>query len=243
MSRPLPEGKSARDPALPALENRKSKIESITFLLERVYGKATWTPGRDPVDTLIGCILSQHTSDVNSGRAFDRLTRRFSAWEEVIEAPVEAVADAIRCGGLADSKAPRIQAALRRIREQEGSVDLGLLNTLSNTEARDYLLKLPAVGPKTAAIVLCFALGRSVLPVDTHVFRVAWRLGLIDRRLGEAKAHNALQALVPPKLVYRFHMALIRHGRETCRAPIPACSRCLLSDLCAYYADPSAPRR
>lgn len=210
-------------------------IREITARLERRYGVAEWAPRWSAEEELISCILSQHTSDVNSLRAFERLRQQYPTWEEVIEAPTDELADTIRCGGLADSKAPRIQAVLRQIREQEGRVCLDRLRALSDTQARDYLMRLPGVGPKTAAIVLCFALGRPVIPVDTHIFRVAWRLGLIERRIGEAKAHDVLQAMVPADLIYRFHVALIRHGRAVCRAPTPRCGECPLTDLCDYY--------
>lgn len=154
-----------------------------------------------------------------------------------MEAPTVEVAETIRCGGLADSKAPRIQEVLRRIEADRGSITLDFLETLPDTEARAYLMSLPGVGPKTAAIVLCFALGRPVIPVDTHVFRVAWRLGLIEKRIGEAKAHDALQALVPEDQVYPFHVALIMHGRQVCKAPVPRCEICPLSDLCRYFQE------
>jgi endonuclease-3 len=110
---------------------------------------------------------------------------------------------------------------------------------MTDEEARRYLMGLPGVGPKTAAIVLCFALGRNVMPVDTHVFRVSWRLGLIEKKIGEAKAHDALQALVPDELTYRYHVAVITHGRRVCKAPIPRCSDCVLSDICRWYAHES----
>ncbi|SRR5579884_2227824 len=213
------------------------RIETILERLEALYGIPKWHPRLDPLDELISCILSQHTSDVNSLRAFERLQQKFPTWEAVAEAPTDEVADAIRIGGLADSKAPRIQAVLRAIEGRHGAMTLDFLEAMSDQEARNYLMSLPGVGPKTAAIVLCFALGRPVLPVDTHVFRVAWRLGLIDKKIGEAKAHDALQALVPADKIYRFHIALITHGRQICKAPIPRCEVCPLTDLCRYYRE------
>jgi len=209
-------------------------VESVLSALEAVHGRAEWTPRGDPLGTLMACVLSQHTSDANTQRAFDRLRQRFASWNEVANAPTAGVEEAIRCGGLARSKAPRIQEILRRIRDRNGTFDLDCLGGMDDAAARDYLTGLPGVGPKTAAIVLCFALGRPVLPVDTHVFRVAWRLGLIQRRIGEARAHNALGARVPPPLVYRFHMALLRHGRTVCRARAPRCHDCPLASRCAH---------
>jgi endonuclease-3 len=217
-------------------------IEEIVRRLEERYGQANWSPRWSPEEELVACILSQHTSDINSFRAFDNLKRQYATWDEVIAAPTDQLAETIRCGGLANSKAARIQKVLQIIREQEGSVDLRRLNQLSDQEARRYLMALPGVGPKTAAIVLCFALGRPVIPVDTHVFRVAWRLGLIRKQIGEARAHDALQELVPQEIIYNFHVALIQHGREVCKAPVPRCNGCPLTDLCSFYAEKSGTK-
>jgi len=210
---------------------------TILARLEARYGVPKWHPRLEPVDELISCILSQNTSDVNSFRAYDRLKARYPDWQAVMAAPTQALADTIRCGGLADSKAPRIQAVLRAMETQRGRITLDFLDTLPDADARAYLTSLPGVGPKTAAIVLCFAMGRPVLPVDTHVFRVAWRLGLIERKVGEARAHDALQALIAPEMTYRFHMALITHGRQVCKARAPRCEDCPLTDLCRYYKE------
>lgn len=213
----------------------QERAEEILRRLERRYGVPTRFIRQDPMDELVSCILSQHTSDINSSRAFSRLKQRYPTWEAVTTAPTKELADVIRCGGLADSKAPRIQAVLREIHAGHGRYSLDCLTAMSDREARAYLLSLSGVGPKTAAIVLCFALDRPVMPVDTHIFRVSWRLGLIERRIGEAKAHDALQAQVAPDLVFRFHVALITHGRQVCKALNPRCSDCPLTDLCAYF--------
>lgn len=203
--------------------------------LEALYGVPEWDGPRDPVEELVACILSQHTSDINSGRAYARLKALYPTWEAVMAADTADLAEAIRCGGLADSKAPRIQNVLGAIRAVHGSVDLDFLDGMADTEARNFLMALPGVGPKTAGIVLCFAMGRNVLPVDTHVFRVSWRLGLIAKRIGEAKAHDALQAQILPEMTFRFHMALIRHGRRICKALVPRCFDCPLTALCDHY--------
>ena len=215
----------------------ENTIRLILFRLEAMYGTAEWHPHLPPLDELTACILSQHTSDANSLRAFSRLKERYADWEGVIAAPAAELADTIRCGGLADSKAPRIQNALRVIKEREGSLSLDCLNNMNNDEAREYLMSLPGVGPKTAAIVLCFSLNRAVIPVDTHIFRVSWRLGLVEKKNGEAKAHITLQKLIPLDIIYRFHVALIRHGREVCRARNPRCLECPVSHICCYYRE------
>jgi endonuclease-3 len=162
---------------------------------------------------------------------------RFPTWEALADANVGKLADAIRPGGLANTKAPRLLAILREIREREGgSLDLSWMRDAPSPRVRDYLLSLPGVGPKTAACVLAFALGRAALPVDTHVHRVAGRLGFLDRRTDMAKAHLIMEELVPARLRVSMHVGLIRLGRTICRAGRPACGVCPLQDLC-----PTAP--
>jgi len=182
-------------------------------------------------------VLSQHTSDVNAERAFESLRAAFPSWDEVVAAPTRAVADAIRSGGLADTKAPRIQAILREVAERRGAFDLSFLAGLSDDEARAELMSLPGVGPKTAAVVLSFALGRDTMPVDTHVHRVTRRLQLVPQKSSAERADRILHELVPNGLRTPLHVALIRLGRGICKAPIPRCRVCPLNDI---Y--PTAPR-
>jgi endonuclease-3 len=178
-------------------------------------------------------VLSQHTSDLNTAGAFRGLKERFPTWPEVLEADPAELADSIRSGGLAETKAVRIQRILSEIEALEGDIDLSRLESLTDSEVEDYLIALPGVGPKTAACVLLFAMGRDAFPVDTHVHRVAMRLGLIPAKTSADKAHRLLTEGVPPELRYEFHMQLIRHGREVCKAARPLCTECTLLDLCA----------
>jgi endonuclease-3 len=177
-------------------------------------------------------VLSQHTSDVNTARAFASLKERFPRWEDVLDARVRSVADAIRSGGLADQKAPRLKAILEEIRRREGAVTLHRLRDLGDEEVEDYLCSLPGVGPKTAACVLVFSLGRDAFPIDTHVHRVTRRLGWIPERATADAAHRILKEAVPPDVRYELHMQLIAHGRTICKARTPRCSDCVLFDLC-----------
>jgi endonuclease-3 len=205
---------------------------SVVAVLEAEYGAAPWRPHGDAMAELILTVLSQNTSDVNSGRAFTRLLATFPDWKAVMLADVKDVERAIEPGGLAPTKAPRIQAILRQIAGAGSSLDLGFLRKLSPDEARDWLRSLPGVGPKTAACVQLFALGQPALPVDTHVDRVAKRLGLVPQRFSAVQAQELLERQVPSDLMYPFHIQLIKHGRRTCTAQRPECPACPLRQVC-----------
>jgi endonuclease-3 len=207
-------------------------IEEVIELLEQEYGPEEWRADRDPVDELIGTILSQNTSDTNSGRAFASFKASFASWEAVALAPVDHIARAIEVGGLHRIKAARIKQVLQQIRREQGHISLDSLKSMNMTEAQDYLLHLPGVGLKTASCVLLFSLGKPSLPVDTHVFRVAKRLGLIGPRVPIEKAPGLLQAQIRPSNVYQFHIHMIEHGRRVCHARRPCCCRCILSRIC-----------
>jgi endonuclease-3 len=206
-----------------------------------LYGEQPERPHLEPVAELVSTILSQNTNDRNRDRAYDQLRERLPTWEAVRDAPVEEVADAIRTAGLAQTKAPRIQAALRQITAERSEISLDFLADMPLDEARAWLMALKGVGPKTVAIVLLFAFGRPAFPVDTHIHRVTRRLGLIPEKASREKAHVLLEALLPPKTYYLLHLNLIRHGRETCHPRRPACSRCVLLDLCPYGARQEEP--
>ena len=201
-------------------------------ILREFHGAPEWRPHGDAMAELVLTLLSQNTSDTNSGRAFSRLLQRFPDWQAVLDAPLPEVEEAIRPGGLAPTKAPRLQAMLSEIKARTGGFDLRFLQDLPLDEARQWLRTLPAVGPKTAACVLLFGLGRPGLPVDTHVHRVAGRLGLIAPRLPAEKAQDQLEAEVPPDDHYLFHILLIRHGRHLCTARSPRCESCPLLARC-----------
>lgn len=207
-------------------------VAEIIRLLAGEYGDIRWRKHRGPLSELIMTILSQNTSDLNSRRAFDQLDTRFASWDAMAGAGVEDIARTIKSGGLAAVKAPRIKAILERISAERGSFDLDFLGGMPVDEAKAWLEALPGVGPKTAACVLLFALGKPVLPVDTHIHRVAKRLGLIGSGVSAEKAHEVLGAVVPSDDVYRFHILLIEHGRAVCRAQNPQCHRCVLLPGC-----------
>jgi endonuclease III len=210
------------------------RVREVLRRLRAQQGPFRPKPGLPPLDELVATVLSQHTSDVNSERAFATLKGRFPAWEGALQAPAAAVADAIRSGGIADQKAVRIQRILAEIREREGRLDLARLRGLPDGEATEYLRSLPGVGPKTAACVLVFSLGRAAFPVDTHVHRVTTRLGWVPPGMAAGPAQDLLTALVPPDVRYDLHLALVVHGRAVCQARRPRCEECPLRDVCAY---------
>ena len=188
------------------------------------------------MDELISCILSQSTSDTNRDKGFFALKARYPTWQAVVDAPPPDVVDVLRPAGLANQKAPRIQAVLARIYAERGEYNIDFLRDMPLEAARAWLMSFDGIGPKTAAIVLCFSFGKPAIPVDTHVHRVSGRLGLIPDKMSADKAHPLMDALIPVNWHYPFHLYLIYHGRETCTARVAHCERCPLTELCDYYA-------
>ena len=235
---PAPKRRRGPSPQKLAADRRKRRAR-IDIVLERLgerYDYPTRGEQRlDAVSELVLTILSQNTADVNSFRAFTLLRERYPTWEAVLDAPTDELTDVIRPGGLAPTKAPRIQHVLAEVLADRGSLDLSFLADLPLEEARDWLTALPGIGRKTAAIILLFTFGRPALPVDTHVYRVASRLGLLPPKTDVTRAHDLLEASLAPDEMYPFHVELIKHGRDTCRAPRPICGLCPLTDICDYY--------
>lgn len=216
----------------------REKARSITTRLQAVYGAGAPNRGHAsrlaPVDELVLTVLSQSTTDINSWRGYEALRARFGTWDAVADAPVAAIEETVRPCGLSRQKAPRIKAALQRIREEQGEVTLEFLRARPPDEALAYLMSLHGVGRKTASCVLLFALDMPAMPVDTHVLRVARRLELIPPRGSAEQAHDLLEALLEEEAYLPFHLNLIAHGRRTCTARRPACERCAVLDLCPY---------
>jgi endonuclease-3 len=207
--------------------------EVIRRLLD-LYGQPTWRNPLPAVDELISTILSQNTNDINRDRAFQSLRQRFPTWEAVRDAEPGAVVAAIRQAGLANQKGPRIQKVLQEITRERASLDLCFLKDLPLEETRAWLMKFKGVGPKTAAIVLLFSLGRPAFPVDTHIYRVTGRVGLRPEKMTVEDAHTHLEKLFPPETYYAAHLNIIRLGREICTARKPACGSCPLQEICVY---------
>ena len=216
------------------MTNQKKKALQVHQKLLEVFGEPIWRNPLPPVDELVSTILSQNTNDVNRDRAFDSLREKFPTWEQVRDADMDEIIEAVRVAGLANQKGPRIQNVLREITEERGSLDLSFLNDMPLEEARDWLTKFKGVGPKTAAIVLCFSLGRPAFPVDTHVYRVTGRIGLRPEKISVEQAHPYLEDVFPPETYYAAHLNIIRLGREVCGARKPNCPACPVRDLCDY---------
>jgi endonuclease-3 len=209
-----------------------TRAADLLRTLATQYGVPQPSSPRVPIDELVSTILSQRTSDTNTDRAITSLRARFPTWDAVTDAPTADVAAAIRSGGLANVKAPRIQEVLRLVRQRTGGFDLGFLASMPLDQAQAWLTDLPGVGAKTAACVLLFALQQPAFPVDSHIHRVALRLGLIPPGTNAVRAQGLLEAQVLPAPVYHAHMLLIRHGRQTCTARHPRCDRCVLKGDC-----------
>jgi endonuclease-3 len=225
--------------SVPHLDERRAKYAPIAAALEAHYGRKSFKP-HDGMDELVSCILSQNTTDANRDRAFEALKARYASWQEVADADPAELIEVIRPAGLANSKGPNIQAALRAIYAERGEYNIDFLAALPPSQAIDWLLKLPGVGRKTASIVLCFGYGMAAFPVDTHVLRVGQRIGFLPPRISADNAHLVMEAIVPPEDYYPFHLQLIYHGRRICKARAPLCSLCPIQQWCDYFKSESA---
>ncbi|HNK63689.1 MAG TPA: endonuclease III [Anaerolineales bacterium] len=213
------------------LKKRAIKIHETLLV---AFGEPIWRNPLPAIDELVSTILSQNTNDVNRDRAFEALRAKFPTWEAVRDARERDVMDAIRPAGLANQKGPRIQQVLKEITRERGSLDLQFLADLPVEDARAWLTKFNGVGPKTAAIVLCFSLNRPAFPVDTHVYRVTGRLGLRPEKMTVEQAHPYLESVFPPETYYAAHLNIIRLGREVCNARKPLCPTCPVRHLCEF---------
>jgi endonuclease-3 len=217
------------------------RLPAILKKLRRAYGSPRYKPNYDPLGELVATILSQNTSDLNSDRAYRALRGAYPSWEEVLQAKPDDLVNVIRSGGLATLKSRRIQDILLSIRARHGKLSLDFLIDLPMPAARMFLAGFPGVGPKTLACVLLFACGHPAFPVDTHIFRVTTRLGLLPEGCTAERAHGVLEPTIPATEVYSAHVNLIRHGRAICKARQPNCLQCCLRTLCPYPQQSSQP--
>jgi len=222
-------------------ESQRSKLErtaALTRILEETQGEPRWKGESDPLNALVRTLLSQSTNDNNRDFAYGRLRQRFPTWHEVMEAPQEAVADAIRPAGLGNQKSERLIAMLRWIDAEFGRLHLDFLHEMPTEEAFALFTKVKGIGVKTMAVVMMFACGRDVFPVDTHVHRIARRLGLVPEKADAVKTYRLMAPMVPPGKSYSLHMNLLEFGRTICTARKPKCLECPLYDLCRWGEKP-----
>ena len=240
----------------------------VTFVLDELaglYGRPTWERRLDPTSELILTILTQNSADTNAEVAFEAMRQAYPSglaaevhrpgagwggpglpegappeWEKVEFAPIQELTDVIRPGGLANQKAPRLQATLRRIREERGDYSLEFLGEMSTLDARDWLTGIDGIGKKTASVLLLFSFGLPLMPVDRHVERVSQRVGLIPAKASADDAHDLYLGMLEPDQMYEAHVNLIRHGRLVCHAQRPEHERCPLRSRCRFV-DPKAP--
>ena len=212
----------------------KQRALQIHETLLKVFGEPIWRNPLPAIDELVSTILSQNTNDVNRDRAFEALRAKFPTWEAVRDAKEKDVVEAIKPAGLANQKGPRIQQVLKAITEERGELNLQFLADMPIEDARNWLTKFNGVGPKTAAIVLCFSLNRPAFPVDTHVYRVTGRIGLRPEKMTVEQAHPHLESIFPPETYYAAHLNIIRLGREVCNARKPMCPQCPVKHLCDF---------
>lgn len=213
-----------------------AKALQVTTRLTQKYGEAQFS-SKDPMSMLVDIILSHRTRDEQTGAAYANLKQRFDTWEALRDAPTEAVQEAITNVNWPEVKAPRLQAIMRQITEERGSLNLDFLCEMPVEESSAWLNRFEGVGPKTAGCVLLFTCQQAILPVDVHVHRVSGRLGLIGKKVTPDNAHPLLQALLPQEArpIYNFHKGLLRHGQRICVYDRPRCNQCVISDVCDYY--------
>ena len=213
---------------------RGQKLAQVSKKLFDYFGEPDWHESLPAVDELVCTILSQNTNDINRDKAYQALKERYGSWEEVRDADPAELQYVIRIAGLAQQKGPNIQSALVAIGEKTSKYDLDWLKELSVDEARDWLVNLKGVGPKTAAIVMVFALDMPAFPVDTHIYRVSGRIGLRPEKLNVEKTHEYLEAIGNPADFGHLHLNLISLGRQFCQARKPKCADCPVLELCDY---------
>jgi endonuclease III len=218
----------------PSREHTRRTLGRICRALESRYGSPRPRSRGDIIAGLVGTVLSQNTTDVNSSSAYASLRERFPDWEDVERADVRSIESAIRRGGLAHVKARSIKNLLRSIRKSQGALDLRSLRKMETDEVMRYLTGMKGVGVKTAACVALFDLGREVMPVDTHVHRVIGRTGLVGAPRTRDATYRALRGIVQRGCALSLHLNLVRLGRELCRPRNPVCDACPIVGFCAH---------
>lgn len=220
-------------------EKLKEKAQQVYDLLVAHYGAQPLKPRREPLHELISTILSHRTTQHNEAVAYDHMWKQFGSWEAIRDAPVDALTEAIAPANFPEVKAPYVKGALTQIIAERGEANIDFLADLPPDEGLAWLMALKGVGIKTASLVLLFCFAKPVLPVDTHVFRVSQRVGLIPPKATADAAHHMLLALFPPDpyILFNFHIAGLKHGQRLCVWGNPKCEPCPLKGICNWYAE------
>jgi len=215
--------------------NLRQKTQFISDTLEKLYGVPEREDEGSVLDCLILTILSQNTNDVNRDKGFAALKSRFPTWEDVLEADVEKIGEAIKIAGLHGQKSQTIKNFLTWLNAERGALDLEFICEMETDEAVKLLCQHKGIGIKTVSVTLAFACGREVFPVDTHILRISKRLGLIPSNCSAEKAHELMPTIVPGGKAFPFHLNLITFGRKICNAQRPKCDQCPLTEHCLYF--------
>jgi len=236
--------KAKTQPAPEQLEALRAKTNIIYERLTALHGLIQHVPRREPLHELISTILSHRTTGANEAKAYRNMLERFGSWAAIENAPLDALIETLKPSNFPDVKAPYIQGVLRTIRERRGEYSIDFLNDLPAEAGLEWLMSMPGVGIKTATLVLLFCFAKPVMPVDTHVHRVAQRVGLIGPKVDPTAAHPLLLMLLPPDpyVLYNYHVSNLRHGQRICTWADPRCEQCPLTDICEWYQANRAPK-
>ena len=222
----------------------QEKAQAVYKGLLQMHGEIERTPRREPMHELVSTMLSHKTNGKNEDLAYARMWEKFGSWEAIRDADTSELVEAISASNYPEVKAPNIQKALAAIISERGQANIDFLNEMPTPEALAWLDKLPGVGVKTATLTLLFCFGKTVLPVDTHLHRVSGRLGLIGPKVSADKAHRVLLELLPSddRVLYNFHIGMLKHGQKICVWNVPRCSQCVLKDVCDYFQAVQTPK-
>ena len=215
----------------------EKKVREIDRILEGIFGIPDFGRDSKPLDTLINTILSQNTNDTNRDRAYANLREQFPTWEDVLDADPQDIADAIRVGGLSNQKSVRIKNVLAWIKDTYGELNIDFICDMDPEEVIGIFSKLKGVGLKTINVLLMFACGKDVFPVDTHILRISKRLDLVPANASADKAHEVMGELCPEGKAFSLHINMIRFGRTVCHARKPECRECPLIDYCIAWPE------
>ena len=219
------------------INNSEERIRNIHQDLLDVYGEQGDYDDSDGVRQLLITILSQNVADENTARAAENLFNDFKDYEAIENSSIEELADSINPAGLPETKAKRIQRTLKALREEKSSDDYSVdfLGEMEDSDAQAWLEEIKGIGPKTASVLLNFHFDANVMPVDTHVERIAKRFRLIPFSASNGKAHELLNEAVPHDIKNSFHMLIIEHGKNNCPARNPTCEKTKLKKYCSRY--------